>query len=109
MRQGVRVAVDVGSVRVGVAASDPSGTLASPVVVLARDERGGRDLGELAALVAEREAVEVIVGLPRTLRAAEGPAAAAAREYAARLAPMVATVPVRLVGERLPAVTAPLE
>lgn len=106
MRNGVRIGVDVGSVRVGVAASDPTGTLASPVTVLRRDPRTGRDLDELAAVVAEREAVEVVVGLPRSLADREGPAAAAARDYAAGLAARVAPVPVRLVDERLSTVTA---
>ncbi|HET7309888.1 MAG TPA: Holliday junction resolvase RuvX [Mycobacteriales bacterium] len=106
MRTGVRVAVDVGSVRVGVAASDPSGTLASPVTVLRRDARSDRDVAELAALVREREAIEVVVGMPRTLRNAEGAAAALARGYALSLAAAVAPVPVRLVDERLTTVEA---
>jgi len=106
MRPGVRVGVDVGSVRVGVAASDPSGTLATPVTVLRRDARADRDVGELATLVREREAVEVVVGLPRSLRNAEGVAAAAARAYAVRLASAVAPVPVRMVDERLTTVEA---
>ena len=63
---GIWIAVDVGSVRVGVARSDPRGVLAVPVVTLDRDVRGGRDLSDLAALVAEYEAVGVVVGLPRT-------------------------------------------
>ena len=106
MRPGVRLAVDVGSVRVGVAASDPTGTLASPVTVLRRDVRGGRDLLELAQLAREREAIEVVVGLPRSLRNTEGAAAAAARGYAIQLARAVAPVPVRLLDERLTTVEA---
>lgn len=106
MRPGVRIGVDVGSVRVGVAASDPTGTLASPVTVLRRDRRGGGDLDALAALVAEREAVEVVVGLPRSLSDREGAAAEAARAYAAAVARKVAPVPVRLVDERLTTVEA---
>jgi len=106
MRQGVRLGVDVGSVRVGVAASDPSGTLASPVTVLRRDLRSGRDVSDLAELVRDREAIEVVVGLPRTLRNAEGAAAGAARAYALLLAAAVAPVPVRLVDERLTTVEA---
>jgi putative holliday junction resolvase len=106
MRPGVRLAVDVGSVRVGVAASDPTGTLASPVTVLRRDARGGRDLLELAELTREREAIEVVVGLPRSLRNAEGAAAAAARAYAIQLARAVRPVPVRLLDERLTTVEA---
>lgn len=102
----MRVGVDVGSVRVGVAASDPAGVLASPVTTLRRDARRGSDLQALAALVAEREAVEVLVGLPQTLAGRSGQAADAARAYAAALAGRVAPVPVRMVDERLTTVTA---
>lgn len=98
---GVRIGVDVGTVRVGVAASDPSGVLASPLTTLARDPRGGADLDRLARLVADREAVEVVVGLPTSLSGRPGPAARAAREYAAALAERVDPVPVRLSDERL--------
>jgi putative Holliday junction resolvase len=102
----VRLGIDVGSVRVGVAASDPDGTLATPVAVLRRDVKGETDLIELARLVAEREAVEVIVGLPRSLSGAEGRAAVIAREYACVLAERVAPVSVRMVDERLSTVQA---
>jgi len=103
MRRGVRVAVDVGSVRIGVAASDPDGRVASPVETV---YRGAGDLGRLATIIAERAAVEVVVGLPRGLSGREGPAAAAARVFAGRLAGAVAPVPVRLVDERLTTVSA---
>lgn len=103
---GVRLGVDVGTVRVGVSASDPDGVLASPAALLAREARTGADLDEIAALVTERAAVEVIVGLPRSLSGREGPAAAAAREYAAALARRIAPVPVRLLDERLTTVEA---
>ncbi|MDX6229341.1 MAG: putative pre6S rRNA nuclease [Frankiales bacterium] len=106
MRPGVRIGVDVGSVRVGVAASDASAMLASPVETLRRDLRGGTDLERLRALTLEREAVEVFVGLPRSLNGSEGPAAAAARDYARALAVLVAPVPVRLADERLSTVSA---
>ncbi len=106
-RSGVRIGVDVGSVRVGVAASDPSGLLATPVRTLARDTSAtAADLAELGRLVAEVEALEVVVGLPRTLAGEEGPAAVEARQYARRLAVLVAPVAVRLVDERLTTVDA---
>lgn len=109
-RSGVRIGVDVGSVRVGVAASDPSGLLATPVRTLARDtsdtSEPAADLDELGRLVAEVEALEVVVGLPRTLAGREGPAAVEARQYARRLAVLVAPVAVRLVDERLTTVDA---
>jgi putative holliday junction resolvase len=103
---GVRIGVDVGTVRVGVAACDPGGLLASPLTTLARDLRGGADLDKLARLVAEREAVEVVVGLPRSLSGRSGPAARAAREYAESLAERIEPVPVRLSDERLTTVAA---
>lgn len=102
MRPGVRVGVDVGSVRVGVAACDPAGLIATPVRTL---RRGKGDLAALAALVAEREAVEVVVGLPTSLSGRAGPAAAAAEAYAGELAARV-PVPVRLVDERFSTVEA---
>lgn len=105
-RAGVRVAVDVGTVRVGVAASDPTGMLASPVAVVRRDRRGGSDLDQIMALIAERGAVEVVVGLPRTLRGTDSASTLDARDYAAALARRIAPVPVRLVDERLTTVTA---
>jgi putative Holliday junction resolvase len=102
----VWIGIDVGTVRVGVARSDPSGTLALPVRTLARDTREDRDIAELAALVAEHEAVGVVVGLPRTLAGREGPSALMAREYASRLAARIGPVPVEHVDERLTTVTA---
>lgn len=103
---GRRLAVDVGSVRVGVALSDPGPMLASPLVTLSRDAQGDSDLDELARLVTENEVVEVIVGLPRTLADRHGAAAAIAVEYADRLEGRLAPVPVRLADERLTTVSA---
>src|SRR5438093_11482333 len=101
-RQGVRLAVDVGSVRVGVARSDPGGILASPLAVLASGPgaKTAQVRAELARLAASEGAIEVIVGLPTPLSGREGPAAAGARHFAADLAGRPAPVPVRLVDER---------
>jgi putative holliday junction resolvase len=103
---GRRLAVDVGSVRVGVALSDPGPVLASPLVTLSRDERSGSDLDRLAELVAEHEVVEVVVGLPRTLSARHGTAAEVAAGYARELRARIDPVPVRLADERLTTVSA---
>ena len=103
MRTGVRLGVDPGDVRIGVARSDPSGFLASPVETV---RRGKGDLRRIARLIDESEAVEVIVGLPRSLSGGEGPAAAKAREFARLLARRVSPVPVRLCDERLTTVSA---
>jgi putative Holliday junction resolvase len=102
MRRGVRLAFDWGDVRIGVAACDRNGTLAYPVTTV---RAGESELVDLAAVVDEHEPIEVYVGLPRSLRGGEGPAAAQARERSARLAGAVG-VPVRLVDERLTTVTA---
>ncbi|GAB49602.1 putative Holliday junction resolvase [Mobilicoccus pelagius NBRC 104925] len=105
----MRIGVDVGAVRVGVARSDPSGVLATPVATLARggpDVLDGDDMTALAGIVRESQAVEVVVGLPRSLSGEEGAAAGHARSYAAALARAVTPVPVRLVDERLTTVAA---
>ena len=104
--QGVRLGVDVGTVRVGVARCDPAGILATPVATLARDTARQSDLDALRDLVLELDVVEVVVGLPRTLRGAVGPAATAAKVYGDLLATRVAPVPVVYVDERLTSVTA---
>jgi putative Holliday junction resolvase len=95
--------VDVGDVRIGVARSDPSGLIATPLETV---PRGRGDLARLHALAAEDDAVEVVVGLPRSLSGGEGPAAAKVRLFARRLADAVAPVPVRLCDERLSTVSA---
>jgi putative Holliday junction resolvase len=103
---GVWLAVDVGTVRVGVARSDPREVLAVPVRTLRRDAKSDSDIAELAELVAEYEAVGVVVGLPRTLADREGPAAELARDYGSRLAARIAPTPVHYVDERLTTVSA---
>ena len=103
MRSGVRLAVDPGTVRIGVARSDPGGVLATPLTVV---RRGKGDLAALASLAATENAMEILVGLPRSLSGREGAAAASAREFARTLAARVAPLPVRLVDERFTTSTA---
>ena len=103
MRPGVRLGIDPGDARIGVAKSDPTGFLATPLETV---RRGKGDLARLARLVVEEEAVEVVVGLPRSLSGGEGPAAAKVREFAGRLAERISPVTVRLQDERLTTVSA---
>jgi putative pre-16S rRNA nuclease len=103
LRPGVRIGVDVGLARIGVAGCDPAGLLASPLTTV---RRGRGDLAELARVAADRDAVEVIVGLPRGLSGQEGTSAADARTFAGALAGRLAPVPVRLVDERFTTVIA---
>ncbi|MDO3646703.1 Holliday junction resolvase RuvX [Nocardia mangyaensis] len=110
--RGRRIAIDVGSVRIGVASSDPDGILATPVETVARAKSGARaagppaDIARIADIVLEYEAVEVIVGLPRTLRGENGSAAGIARKFARQLRRVIDPIPVRLSDERLTTVSA---
>lgn len=100
--RGRRLGIDVGTVRIGVAVSDPDGILATPVKTVRRD---AKHLRRLAALVDEYEAVEVVVGLPRTLADRAGASAQDAIAVADSLAAKIG-VPVRLADERLTTVSA---
>ncbi|BBX07500.1 Holliday junction resolvase RuvX [Mycolicibacterium aichiense] len=103
--RGRRLGIDVGTVRIGVAVSDPDGILATPVETVRR-ERTGKHLRRLSALVAEHDVVEVVVGLPRTLADRAGTSAQDAVEVADALTERIAPVPVRLADERLTTVVA---
>ncbi|MBD4208518.1 Holliday junction resolvase RuvX, partial [Xanthomonas citri pv. citri] len=61
MRTGVRLGVDVGTVRVGLAASDPSGIMATPIRTLARAESTNKDVVAVAEAADEAQALEVVV------------------------------------------------
>lgn len=105
-RRFVRLGVDVGDVRVGLARSDLDGLLATPVETLPRD-------GAVAGVVSqarELEARAIMVGLPRSLSGQEGPAAAKARAFADELADALRAqaivAEIRFVDERLTTVTA---
>lgn len=102
LRRGVRLAIDVGTVRVGVARSDPDGILAVPEATLARDDN---TIARIVELVEEHHAWIVYVGLPIGLDGAQGAAARGATAFAADLAARL-EVPVHLVDERLTTVTA---
>lgn len=103
--RGRRLGIDVGTVRIGVAVSDPDGILATPVETVRRD-RGNGHLRRLASLVGELDVVEIVVGLPRTLADRAGASANDAVAMATALGARVGSVPVRLADERLTTVTA---
>ena len=84
---GLPLGVDPGDARIGVARSDPSGMLATPVETV---RRGKGDLRRIHQILAEEDAVEVVMGLPRSLAGGEGPAALKTREFAVRLARRIA-------------------
>ena len=102
MRTGVRLGVDVGKVRIGVARSDLHGMLALPVETV---PRGQGDLGRLLVLITEYEVTEIVVGLPLSLKGTDTASTADAREFAVQLAALT-QLPVRMVDERLSTVSA---
>jgi putative transcription antitermination factor YqgF len=92
------LALDHGAARCGVAVSDPSGTLATPVGVVQRpDSKRGMDA--IAGLVREHAAGRVIVGLPLSLSGGDSAQTAEARAFAERVAERL-DVPVELYDER---------
>ena len=102
MRPGVRLGIDVGTARIGVARSDLHGMLVTPVETV---PRGAGDIARIRELVSEIDAVEIIVGLPLALSGRETASTGDAKEFAGRLSTACA-VPVRLVDERLSTVSA---
>ena len=100
--RGVRLGVDVGDVRVGLARSDLDGMIATPVETLARDTAVVQVLAEAEEL----DARVIMVGLPRSLNGTEGAAAQKARTFAVELVARSQDLEVRLIDERLTTVSA---
>jgi putative Holliday junction resolvase len=101
-RRGVRIGIDVGKARVGVARCDPDGLLATPVETVPRDDRS---VERIVALVGEHSAMEILVGLPLNMQGEDTASTADARAFAAAL-DAASALPVRLVDERLSTVSA---
>jgi len=101
-RRGVRLGIDVGRARVGVARSDPDGMLAVPVETVPRSEES---LARIAQIAADYEPIEFVVGLPVNMQGADTPSTSDAREFAGALQRLT-SVPVRLMDERLSTVSA---
>ncbi len=97
--------IDLGTKRIGIAASDRSGTIASPLTVLQRCGSQGGDHRNIAKIVIEEEAVAIVVGLPLNMDGSEGKAAISARAEVERMATVVG-VPVYVHDERLTTVAA---
>ena len=107
---GVKLGVDVGMVRVGLASSDPDGILATPVKTLSRDAKRNSDVKVVVREAASRGACQIFVGLPRTMKGEERASARMARDYAIILVQLLQDaglgIPVRLIDERLTTVSA---
>ncbi len=105
-RHGVRaLGIDPGSKRIGVAVSDRSGSIATPLVVIQRSRSKQHDLGEIARLAREEEADVIVYGLPLNMDGSLSRAAKAATREARQLATLV-DVPVEMHDERLTTVSA---
>jgi putative Holliday junction resolvase len=102
VRQGVRLGIDVGTARIGVARSDVHGMLATPIETV---KRGSGDLARIAELATQYDAAEIVVGLPLALSGRETASTEDARRFARELA-SVQPAPVRMVDERLSTVSA---
>ena len=96
--------LDPGTVRVGVAVSDPLGITAQPHSSLEASDP--EIIDRIAELVAGLDVEVVVVGLPISLDGSEGPAAVAARRFADRVTAGIGDIPVELHDERFSSVTA---
>ncbi len=101
-RRGVRLGIDVGRARVGVARSDPDGMLAVPVETV---PRGDLSIDRILEIARDYDLLEFVVGLPVNMRGDDTASTTDAREFAATLQQR-SGVPVRLVDERLSTVSA---
>ena len=103
MRTGVRVGIDIGTVRIGVARSDRDGYLATPMETI---DRGSENpIAQIVSMITELNALEVIVGLPLSLNGSHTASTEDALHMARELADKT-SVPIRLIDERLTTVSA---
>ena len=98
------MALDVGQKRIGVALSDPTGVLASPLTTIQRRSDSG-DIGSVLSLAAEHAVEEVVVGLPLLLTGLPGEQARRVARFTRSLAAR-APVPVKTLDERYTTVEA---
>lgn len=105
MRSGRRLAIDVGKVRIGIAASDMHAILASGLETVARGEDLEPSLKRILELVNEVEPIEIYVGLPVSMSGNHSSSTADAIYFARQLSPLVSSE-VRFIDERMTTVTA---
>jgi putative Holliday junction resolvase len=103
VRRGVRLGIDVGRARIGVARCDPDALLAVPVETVARQTDGDADVRRIGEIAQEFDVIELVVGLPLSLSGQSTASTDDAVGFAARL---TAIAPVRLVDERMSTVSA---
>ena len=103
MKNGRRIAFDYGQVRIGVAVSDQSGLIASPVVTL--QSRDPELVTQLNSLFVEYEPIYIVIGEPRHLSGASNPSLIAAREFG-DLVQTITDAPIHFIDERMSTVSA---
>ena len=105
MRRGVRLALDVGSVRIGVAVCDADGIMALPLSTITFSADA---VNEIAAIVSEYEAIAVYVGKPINLAGVDTKSTTLAIDFARKLATLVddPAISIRMIDERLSTVSA---
>lgn len=110
MRAGVRLAVDVGEARVGLAATDPDALVSTPVMTLRRDKNRNGDIRMIVKIARDRRAQLIYVGLPLSLSGEDTASTQKVRDYALQLAQQLGeaglSAEVRLIDERLSTVSA---
>lgn len=108
--QGRRLGLDIGTVRIGVSVSDPGAVLATPLETVAAEKGSGRrpgaEFARIVELVEENFIVEVVVGLPVSMRSTQTASTVRAENYARELRERLTGIPVRLVDERMSTVAA---
>ncbi|MDY2941534.1 MAG: Holliday junction resolvase RuvX [Varibaculum sp.] len=100
---GVRLSLDIGEARIGVARTDPDGIMALPLENVPADERQYLRVAEIAQ---ECHAVMIYVGLPLHLNGSEGRTAEKIRHWVAVFSALLPDIPVRFIDERLTTVSA---
>jgi putative Holliday junction resolvase len=105
MRTGVRVGIDVGKARIGVARSDAHAMLATPIETVPRAATGDADIRRILEIARDLEPIEIVVGLPLALSGGHTASTDDAVTFATALA-TASGFPVRLVDERLSTVSA---
>lgn len=104
MRKGIRLAIDLGEKRIGVARCDAEASIAVPVETVYRC--GGQEIYDIVDIVEEYQVMEIIIGLPRLLSGVEGKNSADVRQWAKQLSCVIPKITIRLVDERLSSVSA---
>ncbi len=102
MPKGVRLACDVGTVRIGIAKSDFHGILATPLDAV---PAGENSFAQVKSVIEDHDVIEIIIGLPLMMNGTEGPSAKMARDWATQLEAQI-SIPIRMVDERLTTVQA---